>query len=220
MSVTTNLARTAQRHISEAARIVLMMVLVLGFAAAAIAQTERGAGQQEGIRVHGRWTIEVREQDGTLVKRHEFNNALDGINGQRVLAGLLGRFYKQIAQWQIRLDTAQLGVCVAGVLGCIIDEHLGTGEPPLGRLKVNIPTFVVGGGAVIPSAGTIELAGSAQFVTPGVIRSVESQLYICPDASCAPPGRHFYPFTIRTLPTPINVAATQIVQVTVVLSFS
>jgi hypothetical protein len=32
--------------------------------------------QSEGIKVHRRWTIDVRQPDGKLVSHHEFDNAL------------------------------------------------------------------------------------------------------------------------------------------------
>src|SRR2546423_15522419 len=38
-----------------------------------------GRGQQEGIKVHGHWTIEVRNPDGTLVTHREFENALTSL---------------------------------------------------------------------------------------------------------------------------------------------
>src|ERR1700682_4801505 len=31
---------------------------------------------QEGIRVHGDWTIVIRDADGHLLKRHQFSNEL------------------------------------------------------------------------------------------------------------------------------------------------
>ena len=37
----------------------------------------RGA-QKEGIKVHGHWTIDIRNPDGTLAQHHEFENALIG----------------------------------------------------------------------------------------------------------------------------------------------
>jgi len=36
-----------------------------------------GNGSHEGITVHGHWTIEVRNPDGTLVRHVEFENSLD-----------------------------------------------------------------------------------------------------------------------------------------------
>jgi hypothetical protein len=38
-------------------------------------------GQQEGIKVHGHWTIEVRNPNGTLVTHREFENALTPSGG-------------------------------------------------------------------------------------------------------------------------------------------
>ena len=36
-----------------------------------------GKGTHEGITVHGHWTIEVRNQDGSLARHVEFENSLD-----------------------------------------------------------------------------------------------------------------------------------------------
>ena len=58
-------------------------------------------GTGEGIQVHGRWTIEVREPDGTLVTRREFDNALGGFT-PRELAKILGRV-SSVGLWQIDL---------------------------------------------------------------------------------------------------------------------
>src|SRR5713226_6208411 len=41
----------------------------------ASAASESG-GQKEGIKVHGHWTIDVRNPDGTLVTHREFENSL------------------------------------------------------------------------------------------------------------------------------------------------
>jgi hypothetical protein len=47
-------------------------------------------GTQEGIKIHGHWTIEVRNPDGKLVSHTEFENSLaSGTYGQGVLASLL-----------------------------------------------------------------------------------------------------------------------------------
>jgi hypothetical protein len=53
-------------------------------------------GQSEGITVHGHWTIEVRNPDGTVVKHVEFENSLaggGGSAGSNLLAGLLSGLY-------------------------------------------------------------------------------------------------------------------------------
>jgi hypothetical protein len=46
-------------------------------------------GQHEGIKVHGHWTIEVRNPDGRLVSHTEFENALVQPNGAQLMAGML-----------------------------------------------------------------------------------------------------------------------------------
>jgi hypothetical protein len=51
-------------------------------------------GQQEGIKVHGHWTIEVRKPDGKLVTHREFENSLAPIGqnngGAQTIEGMLG----------------------------------------------------------------------------------------------------------------------------------
>ena len=44
---------------------------------------------QEGIKVHGDWTLTVRNPDGTIAAVHEFKNALSLCRGGRRLARLL-----------------------------------------------------------------------------------------------------------------------------------
>ncbi len=48
------------------------------------------AAQDEGIKVHGHWVVEVREAGGALVRRAEFSNALAG-GGRLLLARALGQ---------------------------------------------------------------------------------------------------------------------------------
>src|SRR6476660_2101480 len=45
---------------------------------------ESSGGPKEGIKVHGHWTIDVRNADGTLATHREFENALQ-ISGAKVL---------------------------------------------------------------------------------------------------------------------------------------
>jgi hypothetical protein len=50
-------------------------------------------GAKEGIVVHGHWTIEVKNPDGTVAARQEFENALDPNEGADLLTGLLAGTY-------------------------------------------------------------------------------------------------------------------------------
>jgi len=208
---------------------ILTGALVAGLGGGAVAGAQVAGtppspgGPQEGIKIHGRWTVEVRNPDGSVASRHEFNNALVPTSGERVLAGLLGRFYRHIQRWQIFLETPETGVCAAQLpefASCPIAEHTGAGPAPMGTLSVIVPTFVVGGGETIPDQGIVELRGMTQFTAQGTIQRVATNLNLCLDTACqsAPPS--FYQFTSHVLAAPIPVAANQVVQVTVVFSFS
>lgn len=48
-----------------------------------------GDSRHEGIKVHGHWTIEVRNSDGTLATHREFENSLTQSTGSPLLANLL-----------------------------------------------------------------------------------------------------------------------------------
>ena len=56
-------------------------------------------GTQEGIKVHGQWIIEVRNPDGTVVTRREFENALVTPG---LLALILGR-QNSVGLWLVVL---------------------------------------------------------------------------------------------------------------------
>ena len=79
-------------------RSAVALVVGLGLAAvltghATVAAQQSGAlpgGPHAGIQIHGHWTIEVREPDGTLVTHREFDNALVA-TGPETLASILSR---------------------------------------------------------------------------------------------------------------------------------
>ena len=86
------------------------ILVALAFAAA-IPTT--ALAQSEGIKVHGRWAIEVRNPDGTVVERREFNNALQS-GGQQILATLLSRIAVP-GRWAVHFGNAPHA---AGVSPC------------------------------------------------------------------------------------------------------
>lgn len=203
----------------------LRQVLVLAFAVSVLAATDNAASAQstEGVKVHGRWTIDVRNPDGSLASHHEFDNALViggqntvTVGGNNALAGFLGRYLKNIASWRIELEAIGSGICSQGSLLCLIEENLGPGAPALGELTVRTPTqnFL---GMEYPS-GSVELKGMTQIVFAGQIGKVRTGLQSCRDVACASPL--FSHFTSHSLPAPIPVQAEQVIQVTVVLTFS
>src|SRR5688572_18634480 len=80
----------------------VVLSLVLGVAASGAAADPGHGAPADGIKVHGDWTIEIRNPDGSLASRHEFKNALIPTMGSPLLAGLLGNFYEDTT-WGIRL---------------------------------------------------------------------------------------------------------------------
>jgi hypothetical protein len=95
-------------------------------ARASEAASSHAGDSAEGIKVHGHWTIVVRDPDGTLVERREFDNALHPVGGVRILPMILGRV-ESVGNWQIlTISSPAEEVCVDGganpVQTCIIAE--------------------------------------------------------------------------------------------------
>jgi len=165
-------------------------------------------GPQEGIKVHGHWVIEVRNPDGSLVKRHEFNNALNN-QGQHALVRVLAK-QATIQEWFVRLDGSP-SPCLNPVqqpLACTIAEPNSGFVLTFKTLNVN---FVPDPGGGTFGAGALTLAGNATVAQTSGINVVETQVRTTDGIQS---------FTGTTLATPINVVANQIVQVTVTIRFS
>jgi hypothetical protein len=166
--------------------------------------------QVQGITVHGRWTIDVRNPDGTLASHHEFDNALVTPAGGNVfLAGLLGRFYRQFTNWSIVLQGGG-----ANPTRVVLPEHVGSGPPAVGELTLNVPTRPDGR---VPT-GTLELNGTAQLSEAVQLIWVETRLDTCRGDACLDPVN--FGFTAHNLSTPISLTAGQLLQIRVVFSFS
>jgi hypothetical protein len=187
-----------------------------------------GDGKHEGIKVHGHWTIDVRNPDGTVATHREFENALIS-NGALTLAALLSRSFSPGA-WGILLNYAfqTPAPCADSGTGqpCIIVEP---GAYPV--LPGNyFPTLTVttGTGA---AASQVILTGTAIASGATSITNVVSDLYLCqstnaPKTPCTfpnsanAPGEQGNGFTGVSLASPIAVQPGQTIAVTVTLSFS
>lgn len=174
------------------------------------------SGQHEGIKVHGHWTIEVRNPDGKLVTHREFENALDNFGG-RLLAQYLAR-NETVGQWNVAL--------LAGNTFLYIDEP----GPAAGAPN---PGTVIGVLTVSVSAnGALVLSGTGTAPISATITSVSSQTSSC-SANIAPSmcnvasgnetggSLGVLPYlTSATLASPVSVTAGQTIAVTVNISFS
>lgn len=179
--------------------------------------------QGEGIKVHGRWTIEVRNPDGTVASRHEFDNALTA-GGAVYLARLLGRDGVP-TRWVIQLGRySMMGPCQGGTYNTSTPDECFIVDPqsvplPTGTAVFPNLTTAIGG----PDGTQVVLTGHATALVSGHIEYVATRLGTCLSstllANCNSAGGGNY-FTVRDLSQPLSIAAGQIVQVRVVLSFS
>lgn len=171
----------------------------------------------EGIKVHGHWTIEVRDPDGTLVEHREFDNALLGTG---FLELVLART-KTVGGWQISaFSVSPDEVCEepAGTphTECLIEEATDT-SPGNNVFKTLVVSFTTG--------VNLTLAASLIAQRDGIVSSVQTRYRTCassvaPD-NCpggVPTGSSV--FTRTTLSPAVAVSTGQQVQVSVVFTFS
>lgn len=188
----------------------------------ASAQKKAEGGPTEGIKVHGHWTIVIKNADGSIASRHEFDNALYR-DGQALLAALLSRS-ASVGPWYVLLDSTG-GVarpCIAGGVPnpCAIAEPGAVLFPNL----QNFPNLVMQ--ATGTPATTIVLSGSAKSPNGGQIEVVSTDLGSCsptvlPSVCATSPSATFgFAFTQHFLASPIPVQAGQTIDVTVTISFS
>jgi hypothetical protein len=181
-----------------------VILAVIALVVAACGDAPEAAG--DTIAVHGDWTIEVYNDDGSLDERVEFTNALS-TTGEHTLVRLLTGTATASGDWTIDLTgspspcpAAVAGVCrVTPITSVPIDEDQDDFEDAL------------------------QLAGSLVVEADGVISLVTTNPGICggnqaPD-DC-PSARGSFSFTSKVLSEPPSVSAGQTVQVEVVISFT
>lgn len=210
--------------------------LLVGSAAFAAAQApaQRG-GPVEGIKVHGHWEIEVRNPDGSLATRTEFENAL--VAGNTVISDLMQGFVVP-GRWVIR---------AAGACGAIGSVSTTCYSVPAGSVATVAPE-IFETLTVVDLGVSMQLFGSFTATADGSIPFVGTTMVGCgttaarnstntpAPSQCLPmvqmsgspfnntlisptPNTRMQSFTATTL-TPIPVTTGQIVQVRVTISFS
>jgi len=184
---------------------------------------------KEGIKVHGHWTIDVRNPDGTLVTHREFENALIN-NGAVFLARVLGR-QATTGFWTIRMGHATTidssGLPIFDNQSPWLDD-LGFIEEPSSFGPGSVPGTGISNNLSVSAPGNkLILSGSLEARQNGSINVVGTMLSTCSNtvspSSCDQPGGTTSTlFTIKyPLDNPVSgIVEGQIVQVTVVISFS
>jgi len=179
-------------------------------------------GPQEGIKVHGHWNIVIKNPNGSVASRHEFENAL--VPSATALGDALGRA-TVIGRWNLTLVAA---ACVAQdgsgtAVVCDLEEP-GGGNCPAASCQAfnNLTVSSANGKAILQGNATATFASSITTVVSFVSECPRSGTanYGLPTVCGSTPTSNASVFSSATLTTPIAVAAGQIVQVTVTFSFS
>jgi len=175
----------------------------------------------EGIAVHGHWTVNVLNADGTLAEHREFENTLAG-EGKGLLTDLLARVITT-GRWSIELFGTGSNPCKVssgGADAC----HICESAYPDSKTSIfkNLTITRVG----TTDNAKIILSGTATIAIKTVISSVTTSLEYC-DAtfSASDCVRSLatirqYQLTYTVLSPTIAVDIGQQVQVTVEISFS
>ena len=192
-----------------------------------VGREEPRRGAHDGIKIHGHWSIVIRNLDGTVASRNEFENALTtGIgNGNAALSQLLARQYA-VGTWQISFGSpgnSSQNVCRTGTgapVICFLVEPTSTSSGPY--IFPNLTVQSPNSGA---NAFSITLSGTAKATAAGAISNVATNLGACaksvgPAACSGQAESTTFAITSHALTTPISVQAGQSIDVTVVLSFT
>lgn len=188
-------------------------------------------GVNQGIKMHGHWVIDIKNPDGTLSQHHEFENSLQ-YDGQQLLLGLLSG-YASMGQWEIYFTAPTGGTspCTSGTYPFCAIAQSTTYQPGafactvytcVGGLTVT-PTFGVGPSLVLSGSITAQNAGTVGSVGTGHNAcGTTTSLSTTTPAACqtaTTSGGYGGTMTYTSI-TPISVAAGQIIQVSVTLTFS
>jgi hypothetical protein len=163
-----------------------------------------GVGQS--LKVHGSWTIDVRNPNGTIASHTEFENSLWVGQGELALASFLGRT-NSVGLWDVSVDNGNSGSPYAFVQ---------SREPADGGdLTVTVPAANQGQ-VVLQGSARATAAFTADRVSTGVQQCPTS---IAPAATTRCPGG-YRAFTLHGLAPGIAIADGQSVETKIVFSFS
>ncbi len=184
------------------------------------------SGPNESIQVHGDWTINIYNEDGSLDSHVEFSNDLTN-GGSEVLADVLsgasnyGASGGNSPEWEIVLGETG-GVDFTGTSPCTDQYPKSPSVPENPALFLTEACYIVASVAVTggPSFG-IELTGSVEADRAGTIDIVETTHDQFFQVSENQFSRKVRVFTRNIeAPLPIDVQAGQTIQVQVDISFT
>lgn len=212
--------------------VILATAALVGAAAAAAAilavatpggtQTAKSApfaNRPEQIHVQGHWKLEVRNPDGRTVLVRRFHN--DPANANQAIATILARAYTPGFWWITLGSTTGAGpACVSSgtpVFCRLMDAN------DSGSITTAPNTFKTLTTSNSNVQNQITLSGSMTAQRNGDVDTVATNLSVCsstvaPSTACG--TFQFWPFTSRTLGSPVGLVTGQQLLVTVTLSFT
>jgi hypothetical protein len=193
----------------------LLAVLLALSAPAAAAAQEAGPpspdGMNEGVAVHGHWTITVL-REGEVVERREFKNALTN-GGQAHLALLLART-RSTGPWTVLVEADGSGSLCADntfVLGDDTDCTISEASAELTASTTENATVILQGSETVQRDGNLQLVNTYQQWCAGDVAPT----------TCSPAGGgNQNQFTRADLEPLIPVQNGDQIEVTVELSFN
>ena len=195
------------------------------------AESATEGGLSTGIQIHGNWTIDVKEPNGTLVSHLEFENALTEFGHQSLLL-ILGRD-ASVGLWEVDLlgPSGGNGPCLSPTSPelCVLYEPTGaTRSYAYNNLAVTVifaetDCCTPEGDIFVITPGVLELSGTATAQQDGEIVSVLTIIQACgpsiaPSSNCDSGGVRA--LTRTDLPENVVFVDGQLIEVTVRISFS
>jgi hypothetical protein len=184
-------------------------------------------GKNEGIQVHGHWVLEIKNPDGSLASRHEFENSLATVTntGPVLLSFLLTGQYAA-GPWAVYLqfnDVAGTSLVVAEspAVCTLLQNQNPAGGPCSSTLGVSsgaVPLVLQGTTQGAPFAGSLIQVGSLMYPCSGALSPVSCESAAIPAMTNGAPTTGLL-FTTAAL-SGITIRAGQAVTVTVTISFS
>ena len=201
-------------------------LLLLGASTADAQDPRRSGAAQTSIAVHGHWTFEVRNADGTGVRRYEFDNAL--VSAKALLTTLARQ--NSAGRWTVMLgDGSGADVCgTAPVrLVCALqepgDQVMFSDTKKIAALSVSLEGSPAPNNLVLQGTFTADLSGQITAVSTVLALCANTVAPASPCANASGPtftAHAMQPSAPPSAGGPIPVAAGQIVQVRVEIRFS
>jgi hypothetical protein len=200
------------------------LVAVLGMVLAACGGTSpEAAGPSEGIQVHGDWTIEVYNEDGSLDRSVAFKNAFQG---ETAMTTWLSHG-STVGPWSINMYSAvnEDWPCVNndGVKSaCNIMEQFDPPQTDTAHTTFTLSVTTDDRGGAIGADDSLVLGGAITASSTGEISIVQTTAAMCSidDVWPACSGGSTDTFTYKELDAPIPVTEGQLIDVEVVISFT